>query len=542
MSMQFHTRVSGAVLILALFFLSCDKEIPTVGGKVVGKTAAVGSEPVPTVRLFENHSTALIEWARAGVRDRVLVHLDGHSDFDWLPDNTVARIAAARPDELPGLELHPYTMDNSTLSRFGIWNFIYPAARMGIVRELVWVVPDGTLKDQSAVSHMLRDILVGKMEMVAVNEALALRGVGKVIQGEILGVPLIVCEIGDLPVIHEPVLLDIDLDYFSTVSAVTMEVTTEPWITPRAVIDILEKKQISTDLVTLSFSTIGGFLPPGSRWLGPAVVRELRHPDSAPPAMEMTRMEAFEKLLEQDYAGAADHLNALTAAEPENACGWYCYSQALTKVGNTNAALDARRQAIALDPILAHDELFEGDRLWFNREYEAALASYERYLETFPAGPFSAWALRRKGGCLMRLHRDADAIRVYRKVVEQSEDHADSLLDLGILLRENGKIDEALQYLGRAREALPERSDYALALGTTLVLAGRIEEGTQELANAARRKPTSIRIRRNLALALMEQNRIGDAAGQISVALRLDPSNPSIREIARRLQQAGVNF
>jgi len=254
-----HRAVAGAVLVCTLWIGGCREESPTIGGKVVGESAAVGVEPIPVVRLFENHSTSLIEWRRAGVMDRVLVHLDGHSDFDWLPDRTVARIAAARPNELAGLELHPYTMDSSTLSRFGIWNFIYPAARMGIVRELVWVVPDGTFQDREAVGRLLRNTLVGKLEMVTVKEALGLRAVGNVIQGELLGVPLIVCEIGDLPVIREPVLLDIDLDYFTTGSAVNMEVTAEPWILPQAVINILGRKQIRTDLATLSYSTIRRF-------------------------------------------------------------------------------------------------------------------------------------------------------------------------------------------------------------------------------------------------------------------------------------------
>jgi tetratricopeptide (TPR) repeat protein len=258
--------------------------------------------------------------------------------------------------------------------------------------------------------------------------------------------------------------------------------------------------------------------------------------------MEMTRLEAFEKILERDYTAAAERLNTLTVAEPENACGWYCYSQALEQAGETTAAINARRQAIALDPLLAHDKLFEGDRRWFNRDYQGALESYEEYLEMFPVGPFTSWALRRTGGCLIRMGQGAEAIRIYRKVLELEENHADSLLDLGLLLRESGKMEESLYYLGRARAALPDRSDYAFALGTTLVMAGRLEEGTKELVDAARRKPTSVPIRRNLALVLMEQNRLGDAAGQIRVALSLAPSDPAIRKIARRLQQSGVIF
>ena len=526
--------------VLVLLLGGCSEPLPTVGGKVVGDSGEVGVDSIRAVRLFENHSTALIEWRRAGVRDRVLVHLDGHSDLDWLPDITVSRIAAARPDELPALELHPYTMDGTALSRFGIRNFIYPAARMGIVRELVWVVPDGSLGDPESVVRMAREILVGKLEMVSVDEALSLRPVGRAIQGEILGVPILVCEIGDLPAIHEPVLLDVDLDYFTTGSAISQEVTAEPWITPRAVLDVLQKKQIRTDLVTLSYSTIGGFLPPGSRWIGPALVRGLRNPRADLPDGDRARMEAQEAMEAGHDGRAAELFGEWTRVEPDSACAWFSYAAALQNAGRQDEAVAARRQAVALDPILAHEALFSADRLWFNRQYGAALSEYERYLDRLPVGPFTAYALRRQGGCLMRLNRDAEAITSYRRMLELAPDHGDSLLDLAILLRESGDLPGALELLRQAREVLPDRSNYARALGTTYLMNGEVQPAIAELSAAAEQKPTSVIIRRNLAIALIQDNRPEEAADQIRIALLLEPGNPAIRQIARQLQRAGV--
>jgi len=528
--------------VMVLLLAGCSEPLPTVGGKVVGESGEVGVDSIRAVRLFENHSTALIEWRRAGVRDRVLVHLDGHADLDWLPDLTVARIAAARPDELPGMELHPYTLDGNALSRFGIWNFIYPAARMGIVRELVWVVPDGSLADTESVVRMAREILVGKLEMVSVDEALSLRPVGRAIQGEILGVPILVCEIGDLPAIHEPVLLDVDLDYFTTGSAITQEVTAEPWITPRAVMDVLQKKQIRTDLVTLSYSTIGGFLPPGSRWIGPALVRELREPRASLPDGERARMEGQEAMEAGDAVRAAELYGGWTRAEPDSACAWYSCAVALDAAGRGQEAAVARRQAIALDPILAHEDLFLGDRMWFNRNYGSALRQYEQYLERLPVGPFTTYALRRQGGCLMRLNRDDEAMAIFRTMLELAPDHGDSLLDLGILLRESGDLPGALDLLRKAREILPDRSNYARALGTTYLMNGETENAITQLRAAAELKPTSVIIRRNLAIALLQDNRTDEAAGHIRIALLLEPANPTIRQIAMELQRAGVQL
>ena len=57
-----------------------------VNGRAEGRAPRVGRDPVPAVHLIENHSSALLLWRRAGVRNRILVHLDGHADLDWLPD------------------------------------------------------------------------------------------------------------------------------------------------------------------------------------------------------------------------------------------------------------------------------------------------------------------------------------------------------------------------------------------------------------------------------------------------------------------------
>src|SRR5262249_49441029 len=125
--------------------------------------ARVGIDPVSTVRIVESHSRVLAEWRRAGVQDRVLVHLDGHADLAWLPDVRTARLAAADSDELEGLEHRPYTLDRKVLGTFCSSNFIYPAARLGIVREFVWVVPDGTLRDRAAAEDLVRRTILDKL-------------------------------------------------------------------------------------------------------------------------------------------------------------------------------------------------------------------------------------------------------------------------------------------------------------------------------------------------------------------------------------------
>jgi tetratricopeptide (TPR) repeat protein len=499
----------------------------------------VGRDPVPEVHLFENNSSALIAWRRAGVRERVLVHLDGHSDLDWLPDETIARLAAATPEELSDLELHPYSMDGGTMDRFAIWNFIYPAARLGIVRELVWVVPDGTLADRAAAERLLREVILYKIQWLRLEEARSLRYDGRVVRGEILGLPVTICELDDLPELPEPVLLDIDLDYFTTRSALTQYVTDVPWVLPERVVVTLRDKAVQTDLATVCLSTFGGFLSPGNRWLGRSLERWLRAPHRPPAGSELDHVR-LEQSAPGDPARQLRTYYELVGRWPEDPTLWYALADVLEGSGRFDEADQARRRAAKLDPVLQHGHLFAADRLWINEAYEAALARYDRYLAQVQGGPFEAYALRRRAGCLIRLRRDAEALAALGRVVELAPAHADSRLDLGVLLRERGAIAEALEQLAEARRILPERGVYARALGTTYLLSGRPQQALPHLEFAVRCQPCLPAARGNLVTALFQLGRYADAARQLGVALALQPDNPQLASIAGQLRRHGV--
>lgn len=502
----------------------------------------VGRDPLDQVHLMENHSSALIAWRRAGVRDRVVVHIDGHSDFDWLPDETVARIAAAMPDEMWEYERHPYSMDDTVLSGFSIWNFVYPAARLGLVREMVWVVPDGTLADSTSAWRLVRELIIDKLERVEVEEAFGLHLDGRVVRGEVLGLPWTVCELRDLPEIAEPVLLDVDLDYFTTRSAITQNVTAMPWIDPETMLTVLAEKGIRSEVTTLSLSTIGGYLPPSNRWIGRYLLQRLRDPAGGLSDVESLRRDAILRSAEGAGLEAIDALRELTRIAPDDACAWYCLSRYLREAGLSDEGRKALDRSMGLDPLLSHEYLFAGDSYWLNGRFRDALDMYRRYRERLPVGPFTAYALRREAGSLMRLGRDDEAIAAYRAVLDLAPDHADSLLDLGVLLRERGRVDDAIALFRRARERVPERSTYAMALGTTYLVAGRTEDAVRELRIAVAQRPAWVRARTHLATGLVDLGDYHRARDEIRIVLSIDPRNPVARRLARVVAQHGVKI
>ena len=529
----------SCLLVLALSALACGRGPSTT--TVAGLAAArVGEEPVPKVHLYENHSSALIAWRRAGVEDRILVHMDGHFDFDWLPDETVARIAAAHPDELGNLELHPYTLDDQTHRRFAIWNFLYPAARLGIVRRLIWVVPDGTLPDAATVGKLGRQAILRKIQMISLREAASLVSDGRTLEGEVLGLPVTICELADLPELDEAVLLDVDLDYFTTRSALTQQVSRRPWTTPEEVLEGLRRRGMRTDLVTLSLSTIGGYVPTTARWLGRVMKEHLKNPSLPFDSVDL-RLEAERAERAEETEKATRLYENLVAMTPDDANAWLSLCHVLKESrrdGKRSTA--ACERALALDPLLEHEELFEGDRLWINRDFDEALVRIKGYIERSPSSPFLPYALRREADCMWRLGRLDEAEATFRRVLELAPDHADTHLDLGELLRQRGRLGEAIEELETARTILPERAGYAMSLGTTYLLADRLEDAAAHLWEAVKRQPCHAEAQGNLAVVLIRLGRQDEAAIHITTGLAIQPRHAGLKKMASELDRLGV--
>lgn len=491
--------------------------------------AILGVDRVPAIHLYENHSSSLVAWRKAGVHDRILVHVDGHADLDWLPDATIARLAAAEPEELAQAELHPYALDGTTHRRFGIWNFVYPAARLGIVREYVWVVPDGTLGDPGRAQAFVRGLVLAKMQGIGLQEARSLRLEGRVVRGTLLGLPTTICELADLPAFDERVLLDVDLDFFTTRSAATQEITDRPWLDPAGLVERLRARGLQADVATVSYSTYGGYVPPSCRWLGRAMT------DALEGAVEdaAARAAAF---------SGAPRFHDLTARYPDDASAWYGLARAEERAGRLAEAETARRRAIVIDPIFLDAPLFEADALWTNGAYAEALEAYRAYRRGRPIGPFGAYALRREASCLARLGRDREAIVALRRVVAAAPAHADSWLDLGVLLRETGDRAGALAAFREARRILPEQAAYAMALGTTYALEGRLDLALVEMLAAADLRPSWAHARLNAGALLLDAGRLDEAAEHLDAAAFLEPGHPQLQRILARVPGGGAGL
>jgi hypothetical protein len=190
--------------------------------------------------LIENHDEAYYIWRDAGIVNRTLLHIDAHHDMWWAGDESIITIA----------------------------NFICPAVKQDLLQKFLWIVPDATFQDPKGrrpVFQHLKRILweyPGASSVVVEDDRMT---------ASVLGKTLTICPLHSLPGLHEPVLLDIDIDYL-VIPKVSHEKRDQhdalPWCWPNELVKRLQDTEIRSDLTTVAYSVEGGYTPLQWKYLG----------------------------------------------------------------------------------------------------------------------------------------------------------------------------------------------------------------------------------------------------------------------------------
>ncbi|MES2015496.1 MAG: hypothetical protein V4484_03290 [Pseudomonadota bacterium] len=210
--------------------------------------------------IFEEHSQVLAHWFGIGARGATLVYLDAHLDLQFIDPARIARLAACTDaGALAQLEsTHCLSPDRSAC--YGIEDFLYPAAQLGLLQRVVWVAPPHVLRGGMAMA--LRALV--QMEGVSIADLESFHVVaGGAIEGRLLGVDLTICVLGQLAslALSGPLLVDIDADYFVAVPADTV------WASPPRVVSALRQVAGAKADVTIARSVSSGFMPLRHRFI-----------------------------------------------------------------------------------------------------------------------------------------------------------------------------------------------------------------------------------------------------------------------------------
>lgn len=332
-------------------------------------SSAVGVDPIDQVFIFENHDEAVDRWRLAGVRNRLLVHVDAHHD------------AVRRSPHEP----------------ITIANYVRAAIEEGLVREAIWAVPEPSWQRPS------------------IRRAITRHVAG-------LQIPMRACPVSALPVRSEPVLLDIDVDYFVTPAVrfgAPDVLSPLPWCRPGDLANKLRERQVCTDLVTIAYSVEGGHTPLQWKYLGDALGSALRNPMN----------------------GRADD------PPPASAAHFYRLAHTQLDAGTLGDAQESLRRAYERDPSYRTPYGNGGLVLLERRDWGGARAAFERALALDPDDAFAMAGLGRVDA---HLKRWTDAERHLARSLSLNDRQVDTAQTLGDVLFAQRRWNEAEQMYTRA--------------------------------------------------------------------------------------------
>lgn len=431
--------------------------------------------------LFEEHASVLPHWVERGVRDATLVCLDAHLDLQFIAPERIARLRACRSAVQVARLESPHPLSPRRDSCYGIEDFLYAAAQMGVIRRLVWVAPPHVLLG-------VGDALAGlqQMEGVTPQQLASFRRVpGGWIEGELLGLPIAAMEWQQLAAcpLDGPVVVDIDTDYFVKVPQDRI------WARPRVIAAALRERVGEGHELTISRSVGTGFLPLRHRFLADhlAALWEGRQEEE----------RHWQRLLELESSPApeaerAAALRALLAVRP--GCAATCHALA-------NATAAPAERAVLLARAAALDAHYGGDVL--------------RHLGVLRA--------RQQGLDL------ATVLRLHHELAQWDDGTAragPAWVAMGLLYAAFGRLAEAMACDQRSLRHGPGHPDLALQIGRLHMAAGDDETAIPWFERAASDDETRVAAWMHLSVCASRRGALAEAWNLANAAHAAAPAWP----------------
>jgi tetratricopeptide (TPR) repeat protein len=374
----------------------------------------------PTVRvcLMENHDEAFYIWRDAGAKQRVLVHIDAHHDMWWIEDKATITIA----------------------------NFICPALKQDLVREVVWVAPDETFASAKSRKPLLTHLSGILKEYPVTSRSLVMEG--DRIAASVLGKNLTVCPLRSMRAFSESVLLDIDVDYLLIPRVSYGESDRHaplPWCWPGELVRQLGG--ISSDLVTVVYSVQGGYTPLQWKYLGDELVMRLKNsPADSLEGMDRMREGAEAELRGETTQSESQYRRAMDLL-PGSAAPPHRLARLLVGAGRPEEGRGFYRQALELDGSYKGPYSSTGFHQIGSRQFDAA---QKEFLYIQALDPQDTYAELGLGLIAKQRKQWAEAERHLRAALAGNDCLVDAQHALGQVLVKLGKEQEAVTALERA--------------------------------------------------------------------------------------------
>lgn len=260
------------------------------------------------------------------------------------------------------------------------------ALRAGFFSRLIWVLP------LAAEGEMNLDTLRSQLReygALSEEEAAALRPEGEGVSGTAQGLPLRIVPLSALAAPAEPVVLHIDLSYFSPLYK--GEIKTPLYLLLGRTLQQLRAVGMRAGAVTISRSNLDGGLPLETRFIGDDLAELFRRPellDAPLPELWDQRSRTLYLANFFQKERIRELLEEMRQKAPEDASVAYACYQILRQFRQGSAALAELERAVVLDPAYAREYLDLVPVALEKEQLEEALRMLDLAAKVFPDDPF----------------------------------------------------------------------------------------------------------------------------------------------------------
>lgn len=224
----------------------------------------------------------------------------------------------------------------------------------------------------------------------------------------------------------------------------------------------------------------------------------------------------------RDYQSERGLWEQTAQRRPGNARAHFNVGVILARAGETVAALDRYRTAVALQPdyVEAHNNL--GSTLLALGRNAEALAHYDAALR---AAPDSTTTLNNQAVALLKENRVGEALAPLDAALRIDSDYAEAHFNRGNVFGRLGRLDEAVTSFETALRLAPSHRGAAVNLSTALAGLGRLDEARARLETARRAAPDAPELSVALGNLALQRGEPDAAIAHFEAALRASPDH-----------------
>lgn len=368
-----------------------------------------------SIHMIETHDEAFFHWQSRALQDRTVLHVDAHADC------------------FPGAFID-------------IGSYLHHATRAGLVSAVYWVIPQQTCRWPRLFRRVIQSLI--RHGLVVEDSYMPL-----VVTGRMGRASVWVGPIQHLPKIREVVLLDIDLDFFTTPFADGQFIEgLVLWEHPAEVLHRIQASQVNWDIATVSISVAGGYTLPQWRCLSDYLATVL---DGRNEPFDLSELSQGAILY---FCGrkneALEHFRALLRQQSPPArlaAALLWLTRLYVEAGYPRQARSCLDSAIELDPGYRGIWVCPAFAYWYLRCFPYDIASCCEAWKPVIGGDARLYALWAMSLC----SRDpSTAMDLAKHAIQIDPESPDGYLCMGRIMRLSGRAREAVPYLRTALDLI----------------------------------------------------------------------------------------